>query len=82
MAEREKAAQKPKDATPRFGIGEWFGNRSTELTVAKRQHLGAEKLKKKRDRDPQPCPFKTSQGTACTKPGGVCSLRLYSYCQH
>jgi hypothetical protein len=83
MAERKKAARKPKDATPRFGIGEWFGNRLNELTPAERQYFGAEQLKKKRERDPQPCPFKSSQGNAiCTKPGGVCSLRLYSYLQH
>lgn len=83
MAERKKAARKPKDATPRFGIGEWFGTRLNELTPAERQYFGAEQLKKKRERDPQPCPFKSSQGNAiCTKPGGVCSLRLYSYLQH
>ena len=47
MAEREKAAQKPKDATPRFVSVSGLETDSTELTVAERQHLGAEQLKRK-----------------------------------
>src|SRR5947209_16300440 len=75
-----KKTRKPKDITPRFGIGEWFGNRLVELTAAERQYFGVEQAKKKRERTPQPCPFKSSKEVAlCTKPGGVCSLRLYAY---
>lgn len=75
--------RKPKDITPRFGIGEWFGNRLVELTAAERQYFGAEQSKKKKERAPQPCPFKSSKDAAlCTKPGGVCSLRLYAYVPH
>ena len=52
MAKRKKATRKPKDVTPRFGIGEWFGNRLNELTSSiKRQYFGAEQLKKKRERE-------------------------------
>ncbi len=41
-----------------------------------------EQSKKKKERDQQPCPFKSSQGTGvCTKSGGVCSLRLYAHRQ-
>lgn len=79
----KNTTRKPKDISPRFGIGEWFGNRLGELTPAERQHLGAEQAKKKKDRDPQPCPFKSSKEAAiCTKTGGVCSLRLYAFVPH
>lgn len=81
MAMKKKGTpRKPKDASPRFGIGEWFGTRLTELTGPERQHYGAEQLKPKREREPQPCPFQsTKQEALCSKPGGVCSLRLYSF---
>jgi len=79
----KNTTRKPKDITPRFGIGEWFGNRLSELTAIERQHFGAEQAKKKKDRDPQPCPFKSSTDAArCNKPGGVCSLQLYTYITH
>ncbi len=71
---------KPKDISPRFGIGEWFGYRLTELTGAERRHYASEVLKSKKDRAPQPCPFQSTKHEAkCTKDGGVCSLRLYLY---
>jgi len=77
------AARKPKDITPRFGIGEWFGNRLVELTATERQYYGTEQGKKKSERDGLSCPFQsTKQNATCTKSGGVCSLRLYSYQQH
>jgi hypothetical protein len=83
MATVKKTGRKPKDKTPRFGIGEWFGDRLVELTGAERQYYGAEQAKKKNDRDPQPCPFQsTKQAAKCTKPGGVCSLRLYAFQEH
>jgi hypothetical protein len=80
MAPSKKAPRKPKDVSPRFGIGEWFGNRLVALNGSERQYYGAEQAKKKHERDAQPCPFQsTKQDANCTKTGGVCSLRLYSY---
>lgn len=84
MAKKIKGApRKPKDASPRFGIGEWFGTRLIELSGAERRHYGMEQLKPKREQEPQPCPFQsTKQNALCTKPGGVCSLRIYIYKPH
>ncbi len=73
-------ANKPKDITPRFGIGEWFGKVLTQMDAADRRYYASEVLKEKRVRDTQPCPFQTRKRDAkCTKDGGVCSLRLYSH---
>lgn len=78
-----KNQRKPKDLTPRFGIGEWHGYSLTELTPEERQRFAAESLKPKKQRLPQPCPFQARKdGAVCTKDGGVCSLRLYSYAAH
>lgn len=77
-------ARRPRDNSPRFGIGEWYGYDITKLPPEKRQHFGAENLKQKKDREPQPCPFKAGgvAGALCSKEGGVCSLRLYAYGEH
>lgn len=75
--------KKTKDLTPRFGIGEWFGNNLVQLSGEERHQLATEVLKFKKDRKPQLCPFQSrKQGAICSKDGGVCSLRLYSYAQH
>jgi hypothetical protein len=75
--------RKPRDLTPRFGIGEWFGSRLTELSPSERLHYANEVLKSKKARQPQPCPFQSTKREAkCTKDGGVCSLRLYGYSPH
>ena len=75
--------KKPRDLAPRFGIGEWYGTRLVELAPEERRFLASEQLKKKKDRLPQPCPFKgTKEHAKCTKDSGVCSLRLYSYAKH
>jgi hypothetical protein len=75
--------KKPKDLTPRFGIGEWFGFNLTELSGEERRQLAAEVLKPKKERPLRPCPFQARKKDAvCTKEGGVCSLRLYSYATH
>jgi len=75
--------KKPKDVTPRFGIGEWFGFNVMQLSGYERRQLAAEALKPKEARTPQPCPFQARKSVAsCTKAGGVCSLRLYSYAVH
>ena len=76
-------AKKPKDITPRFGIGEWFGFNLTQLSGEERRQFAAEVLKPKKERTPQPCPFQGRKaGAVCSKDGGVCSLRLYSYEKH
>jgi len=78
-----KKSKKPKDLKPRFGIGEWYGYKLTELTSDQRRHYAQENLKPKKERAPQPCPFKARKTDAlCTKDGGVCSLRAYAYVEH
>lgn len=78
-----KNQRKPKDLTPRFGIGEWYGHNLVQLTGEERRRFAAENLKPKKQRAPQPCPFQARKnGAICTKDGGVCSLRLYSYAAH
>jgi hypothetical protein len=84
MAKKSEASdpkvKKPKDLTPRFGIGEWFGKVLTQMDAAERHYYASEVLKEKKLRDQQPCPFQPrKQDAKCTKEGGVCSLRLYSY---
>ncbi|EKN5095833.1 NotI family restriction endonuclease [Serratia marcescens] len=75
--------RKIKDLTPRFGIGEWFGDNLIQLSGEERHHLASEVLKPKKDRKAQPCPFQArKQDAICSKDGGVCSLRLYSYDSH
>lgn len=72
-----------KDLKPRFGIGEWYGHRLTQLTSEQRQYYALQSLKPKKERDPQPCPFQARKdGALCTKDGGVCSIKLYSYSPH
>ena len=53
----------------RYGIGEWFGLSPAALSPEDRRALAAAKN--------PPCPFRRDGGI-CAKPGGVCSLRLYS----
>ena len=72
--------KKTKDLTPRFGIGEWFGELLTQMDTAERRYFASEVLKEKETPREQPCPFQArKQDAKCTKEGGVCSLRLYSY---
>jgi hypothetical protein len=76
-------ARKPKDQAPRFGIGEWYGYNVSQISGAERQHFALETLKSKKDRARQLCPFQArKQDAICSKDGGVCSLRLYSYSEH
>ena len=75
--------RKIKDLTPRFGIGEWFGDNLVQLSGEERQKYASEVLKPKKDRKVQQCPFQARKKNAiCSKDGGVCSLRLYSYDTH
>lgn len=76
-------ATRIRDQAPRFGIGEWFGKSVVLMTGAERRAMALEVLKPKRERAPQPCPFQATKANAmCSKDGGVCSLRLYSYAAH
>lgn len=78
-----RAPRKPKDLTPRFGIGEWYGHNLPQLSSMERRLLAQETLKAKKERQAQLCPFQArKQDAVCSKEGGVCSLRLYSYAQH
>lgn len=80
---KKTTVKKTKDLSPRFGIGEWFGKSIILLSGDERRELAREVLKPKRDRKPQPCPFQATKVDAlCSKEGGVCSLRLYSYAAH
>jgi hypothetical protein len=83
MVRAKRTVRKSRDRAPRFGIGEWFGNRLVELAAPQRRYYAKELAKKKSERDAQPCPFQSTKHEAkCTKVGGVCSIRLYSYEQH
>lgn len=68
-----------KQPRRRFGIGEWYGKSFLLMTPAERRRLATLQITK----DPQlktiPCPFRSTPELVvpCTKPGGVCSLRLY-----
>ena len=64
----------------RFGIGEWYGKSFVELTPAERKAFAELQRRPKREQAQQPRPFRSTSGlmVPCTKPGGVCSLRLYS----
>lgn len=60
---------------PRFGIGEWFGHPFERLTPEDRRFYANVAISYI---PPQPCPFKAVDGSqACTKKGGVCSIRLF-----
>ena len=75
--------KKPKDLTPRFGIGEWYGNSIIRLTGDERRWFAEEALKPKKERSIPLCPFQArKKDAACSKEGGVCSLRLYVRSTH
>jgi len=76
-------AKKSKDYAPTFGIGEWYGKSLIQLSGAERRQLAAEAVKAKKDRT-QLCPFLQARkpGAICSKAGGVCSIRQYSYSAH
>lgn len=76
-------ARTPKDLSPRFGIGEWFGNNLIAMSGTERRELASQTLNAKQDRQAQPCPFQGRRPEAvCSKDGGVCSLRLYAHVKH
>lgn len=62
----------------RFGIGEWYGKSFAHMTGEERRTLSNIALRHRGKISAPRCPFKNPEGTdACTKNGGVCSLRLY-----
>jgi hypothetical protein len=63
-----------------YGIGEWYGNLFTELTVEERQHFAEVQDMRTSERPDIPCPFQShgNETVRCTKAGGVCSLRKYA----
>lgn len=60
----------PERRVTRYGIGELFGQNLEGLSSSDIQRLGQVASQKK----PQHCRFRSS---SCSKPGGVCTLRLY-----
>ncbi|MDR3574427.1 MAG: NotI family restriction endonuclease [Anaerolineaceae bacterium] len=80
MAQKPKPPKPPKERKPKFGIGEWYGNNLMELSADQRRAFASNSLKPKKEREAQICPFQALKSDAiCSKSGGVCSLRLYSY---
>jgi hypothetical protein len=65
----------PKTPAPRFGIGEWYGYSFVRLTPERRKQFS--ETARKPARNNPPCPFLADGTKQCTKPGGICSLRLY-----
>lgn len=63
----------------RYGIGEWYGRLLVDLHPTERVRLAKLQFQPKKQRPIVACPFRGSKGAnlACTKEGGVCTLRLY-----
>lgn len=71
-----RGVRRPKE----HATGEWFGKVLTNMDAAERRYYAPEVLKEKKLPEKQTCPFQLrKQDAKCTKDGGVCSLRLYSY---
>lgn len=64
----------------RFGIGEWYGYIADRLEPDQRLAFASLQATPKVDRISQICPFQSTPeaAVACTKSGGVCSMRLYT----
>jgi len=67
----------------RFGIGEWYGLSFVVLSPAERRRFAGMQLVGGK-KELIPCPFQSGPRApvACTKAGGVCSLRLYEEDPH
>jgi Restriction endonuclease NotI len=68
--------KKAKSPKLRFGIGEWYGFPLTALTAEQRRTFADIQSLPKAKRPSVRCPFQ--KDADCNKPGGVCSLRLYT----
>lgn len=64
----------------RFGIGEWYGRDFTTLSSEERRHYAAIQFLPRNERPAVACPFMSTHTAevACSKAGGVCSLRKYA----
>jgi hypothetical protein len=79
MRGKEKnRARQPRIKT-RYGIGEWYGRSFVRLSPDERRELARVQALEKGKRPQFACPFRSTPANQilCTKPGGVCSLRLY-----
>lgn len=76
---RETSELKAPKPRRRYGIGEWYGRIFTSISTIERQKLAEVQFQAKKHRPRIPCPFRHSgkEQAACTKEGGVCSLKLY-----
>src|SRR5262245_40712744 len=69
----------PRQQTPRFGIGEWYGRSFVRLSPDERRQF-AELALTHTTRNAPPCPFlSTTMPVQCSKKGGICSLRRYEH---
>lgn len=61
----------------KYGIGEWYGRNFLELTVEERVEFA--RISREGLHKTVACPFRSRLGTtkACSKRGGVCSIRNY-----
>lgn len=75
--------QNKKGSRERFGIAEWYGHPFGSLTTQQRLEFAEIQFMVKADRPRLPCPFQSWAGreVACTKEGGVCSIRKYELLQ-
>ena len=77
--EKEKNGTGRPRVKTRYGIGEWYGRSFIRLSAEERRELARVQGLEKRQRPEFACPFRSTPTSQilCTKPGGVCSLRLY-----
>jgi len=76
MGNIARMPSKVKKTSARFGIGEWYGFQFKNLSADKRFQF-AQIARKRSTKDAPSCPFVGDGTSACTKRGGVCSLKLY-----
>jgi hypothetical protein len=79
MPEKAKNGTGRPRLKTRYGISEWYGRSFIRLSAEERRDLARVQGLEKRQRPDFACPFRSTPTNQilCTKPGGVCSLRLY-----
>ena len=65
----------PQTPRVRYGIGEWYGRSFLGMTGA--QRAVSANIALNRSEESPSCPFQAGS-PACSKPGGVCSIRRYT----
>ena len=75
--ESKSKPEKPKQAKPRYGIAEWYGQLVSK--VSREVIVELIKSSKQKKSDNPPCPFRqeAEPGYKCSKKGGVCSIRQF-----